>query len=94
MCDNKPRDHRIATPKAFQTAIPVTHTEIGGGYSYALLRVGAILRHPSGREVYFQPGDDATALVETIACFDEISTDIDNPNRELIVDMALGDYFA
>jgi hypothetical protein len=70
------------------------YLDIGGGYSYAPLRVGLVIRAPNGREVYIQPGDDETAMRETIAAFDEISDDVNDAKRATIVDMALGEYFS
>lgn len=63
--------------------------DIAGGYSYQELRVGLILSNSDGKQVYFQPGDDTTAILETIEALEEIP---DN-RRAQIADMALGDYF-
>lgn len=70
------------------------YQDIGGGYKFAELRVGATLMAPSGREVYFQPGDDTAAICETVAALDEISEDVNDAKRGTIADMALGEYFA
>lgn len=67
-----------------------TYLNIAGGYSYAPLRVGLVVRNPQGREAYFQPGDDEAAIRETIEALDEIPED----KQAIIADMALGDYFA
>ncbi len=62
-----------------------------GGFRYAVLHVGVALIAPSGREVYFQPGDDTAAILETISALDEIE---DDAKRANIAAMSLGDYFA
>lgn len=67
---------------------------IGGGYAYAALRIGLIVRNPRGREVYCQPGDDESAMRANIQALDEISLDPNNAKRATIADMILGDYFA
>ena len=54
---------------------------IGGGYSYASLRVGLVVRNPEGREIYVQPGDDEAAMRA-------------DPKRGIIADMILAGYFA
>jgi len=66
---------------------------IGGGYEYAALRCGLSIRHPSGKEIYIQMGDDETAMRENLDALDEISLDEDNPQRGIIADMMLGEYF-
>lgn len=63
---------------------------IAGGYSYSPMKAGVVLRAPNGQEVYFQPGDGAAALYESIDALDEIPDD----KRAVIADMAFGDYFA
>lgn len=70
------------------------YQDIGGGYSFAELRVGLVVRNPAGKEIYCQPGDDATAMRENIAALDEISEDVTDAKRGTIADMTLGDYFA
>lgn len=67
-----------------------TYINIAGGYSYAALRVGLVVRNPQGRETYFQPGDDEAAIRETIDALDEIPDD----KRAIIADISLGEYFA
>lgn len=69
-------------------------TAIGGGYSFAELRVGLVVRNPAGQEIYCQPGDDANAMRENIAALDEISEDVTDVKRGTIADMALAEYFA
>jgi hypothetical protein len=59
------------------------------GFSYAELRVGLSLKAPDGQEVYFQPGDDTAAILETISALEEVQED----KRATIAAMALGDYF-
>lgn len=66
---------------------------IGGGYSYATLRVGMVVRNPAGAEIYIQPGDDRVTMMDNINALDEVSEDIDDPARGRIADMVLGDYF-
>lgn len=66
------------------------YEDVGGGYAVARLRVGVSLRSPDGREVYFQPGDDSAAILDTVEALDEIPDD----RRGDVADMALGDYFA
>lgn len=63
---------------------------IGGGYSYATLKAGVVLKAPSGAEAYFQPGDDAAGFYETLEALDEIP----DGKRGIIADMAFGEYFA
>jgi len=69
------------------------YQEIGGGYSFAVLRVGLVVRNPAGKEIYCQPGDDANAMRENIAALDEISPDVTDAKRAIIADMTLGEYF-
>lgn len=59
------------------------------GFAYVELRVGLSLRSPDGREVYFQPGDDTAAILETIEALEEIPEE----RRPLIAAMSLADYF-
>mgnify|MGYP000538231371 CR=1 FL=1 len=66
---------------------------LGGGYHYAALRCGLVVRNPAGKEIYVQMGDDETAMRENLAALDEISLDVDDPKRATIADMILGDYF-
>jgi len=66
---------------------------LAGGYEFARLRVGASLRSPDGREVYFQPGDDADSFLETVDALDELDG-IADEKRAAVVDMALGEYFS
>lgn len=66
---------------------------IGCGYWYAALRVGLSLRHPSGREIYVQPGDAEALIRECIEALDEVSLDPDDKARGLCADIALGEYF-
>lgn len=72
----------------------VSYQDIGGGYKFAELRVGAVLKAPNGREVYFQPGDDTAAIRETVEALDEISNDVMDAKRGTIADMVFGEYFA
>ncbi len=66
---------------------------IGGGYEYAALRHGLSIRHPGGKEIYIQMGDDETTMRENISSLDEVSLDPDDKKRGIIADMVLGDYF-
>ena len=66
---------------------------VGGGYEYAALRVGLSLRHPSGREIYVQPGDAEAMIREFIEALDEVSLDPDDKARAWCADMAFGEYF-
>ena len=67
---------------------------IGGGYEYAALRHGLSVRHPNGKEIYVQMGDDETAMRARLKALDEISLDPNDSKRSIIADMILGDYFA
>lgn len=69
------------------------YQEIGGGYSFASLRVGLVIRAPNGKEIFCQPGDDENAMRENIAALDEISEDVTDAKRGTIADMLLGEYF-
>lgn len=69
---------------------PAGYTEITpGGFSYARLRVGLIVRAPDGSEVYCQPGDDTAAMLANIEALEEVAED----KRPTIAAMALGEYF-
>jgi hypothetical protein len=76
------------------SALPKGYMPIGGGYSFASLRVGLVVRAPNGKEIYCQPGDDAAAMRENIAALDEISEDVTDAKRGTIAGMMLGEYFA
>lgn len=66
---------------------------LGGGYEYAALRCGLSIRHPSGKEIFIQIGDEESIMRENIAALDEISLDVNNELRASICDMMLSDYF-
>ena len=68
-----------------------TYQDIAGGYSYAALRVGLIIRNPQGREVYCQPGDDTGTMLRIIEVLDEVAADA---GKAILTDMALGVYFS
>jgi hypothetical protein len=70
--------------------LPKGYIAISDSYSYAPLRVGLSLRNARGAEVYVQPGDDESAMRETIEALAEAPDD----RRDIIADMALSDYFA
>lgn len=72
----------------------IEYEPIGGGYSYASLRVGLVVRNPEGREIYVQPGDDEAAMRANIEALDEWSENPADPKRGSIADMILGDCFA
>lgn len=74
--------------------LPKGYLPIAGGYSYAPLRVGMVIRNPDGKEIYCQPGDDESAMRENIEALDEISEDVSDAKRGTIADMMLGEYFA
>ena len=67
---------------------------LGGGYAYAALRVGLVVRNPQGREIYVQPGDDESIMRGNLDALDDVSVDVDDAQRAVIVDMLLGEYFA
>ena len=69
------------------------YQELAGGYSYCQLRVGLTVRNPQGQDVYFQPGDQEAAILETLEALEECA-DMADDKRGALVDMALGDYFA
>ena len=73
---------------------PDPYMPLGGGYAYAALRNGLVVRNPEGREVYFQPGDDEASIRENLAALDDWSVDVDDAKRGVIADMVLGEYFA
>ena len=66
------------------------YIEIAGGYSYAPLRVGLVLRNPDGAEIYCQPGDDENAMRENIDALEEV----EESKRAIIADMTFSDYFS
>ena len=70
-----------------------TYQDIGGGYKFAALRVGCSMIDPNGREVYFQPGDDTSLIIDTVEALDDISDDVNDAKRGAIADMAFGEYF-
>jgi len=74
--------------------LPKDYIAISVSYSYAVLRVGFVVRRNfDGKEIYCQPGDDENAMRENIASLDEISTDVTDLRRDTIADMVLGEYF-
>lgn len=66
------------------------YRDIGGGYRFALHRVGASMMNPAGQSVYFQPGDDTAAILEAVEALDEIP----DAKRGIAADMAFRDCFA
>lgn len=70
--------------------LPRGYFPIAGGYSYAPLITGIAVRHPSGKEIYCQPGDAEAAMRANIEALDEIDGD---DKRATIADMMLGEYF-
>lgn len=71
--------------------LPKGYYRIAGGWSYAPLRVGLIVRNPDGEEIYCQSGDDENAMRANIEALDEID---DDDKRATICAMVLGEYFA
>lgn len=69
------------------------YQDIGGGYSFARLRVGLTVRNPAGTEIYIQPGDDELAMLNNILALGDISEDVTDEKRGTIADMMLGEYF-
>lgn len=65
--------------------LPAGYIAITPEFSYAPLRVGLSLRHESGAEIYFQPGDAETEIREEIAALDEIDDQRIRDNCALIV---------
>ncbi|SKB49882.1 hypothetical protein [Sphingopyxis flava] len=63
---------------------------IAGGYSFTPMRVGVLLTSPRGDEMFFQPGDAAAHLLDTIEALDEIE---DDDLRAWLSEIVLGDYF-
>ncbi len=60
-------------------------------YSYTPHRFGLSVRHdPSGREIYFQPGDDESTIRDTIDALHEC----DESTLDAMAHVALSDYFA
>lgn len=78
---------------------PTGYLAIGGGYSYAPLRCGLVLRNNvTDKEIYFQPGDDESAIRAEIEALDELSGNIETRHISedkfnSVCDMVLGDYF-
>jgi hypothetical protein len=67
-----------------------TTTYQSANYAAIEMRVGYLLRHiNSGAEVYFQPGDDTTAIRESIEALEEVAEDM----RDEIFDMIASNYF-
>lgn len=71
-----------------------SYKEIGGGYSYALLNVGMVMRNPAGKEIFIQSIDDENAMRDNIDALDEVSENVEDDKRGVIADMVFGDYFA
>ena len=77
-----------------QDCISTAYQPLGGGYAYASLRVGLVIRNPQGREIFCQPGDDENIMRENLDALGELSLDCDEPKRAMIADIMLSDYFA
>lgn len=59
-------------------------------YAAIEMRVGYLLRSLiTGAEVYFQPGDDTTAIRESIEALDEVPED----KRDTLFDIIASEYF-
>lgn len=81
-------------PVCERDAIPSAYIAISADYSYAVLRVGLVVRrNQDGKEIYCQPGDDEEAMRANIDALDEVSTDWHDSKRRVIADMTLGEYF-
>ena len=61
------------------------------GFKYAELRIGVALQSPCGKDIYFQPGDDTAAILETIEALEEIE---DLELRAHCANVALDEYFS
>lgn len=70
------------------------YLQIAGGYAWAPLRVGLVLRNPAGSEVYCRPGDDETAMREELEALEEAIDGMAHDKAAALADMALGEYFA
>lgn len=70
------------------------YLQIAGGYAWAPLRVGLVLRNPAGSEVYCQPGDDETAVREMLEALEEATDGMPADKAAALTDIALGEYFA
>jgi hypothetical protein len=69
---------------------PNGYIRLSADYAYAPLRVGlSLMQLSTGREVYFQPGDDESAIRETIDALQECPAQI----VDHVAHCALGDYF-
>lgn len=69
---------------------PNGYIRLSADYVYAPLNVGlSLMQLSTGREVYFQPGDDESAIRETIDALGEV----DESRVDMVADIALGDYF-
>ena len=64
--------------------------ETMGGYVLHRLRVGCALTDPSGRQVYFQPGDCTAGILDQ---WDAIRDEIPADKQAIITGMNFGDYF-
>jgi len=59
-------------------------------FHFRELRIGALLANKAtGREVYFQPGDDTAIILDTIDALNEVPTS----RRDIIADIAFAEYF-
>lgn len=70
--------------------LPSGYFAIAGGFSYAPLRVGLVVRNPAGKDICCQPGDDETAMRANIDALDEIENDDLRAHCALVT---LGEYF-
>ena len=81
------------TPEAARAAIlardvPQGYLYLGGGYAYAPLGYGLVLRAPDGREAFFQ-GDGELAIRETLDALSECDESI----IDHVATVALDAYF-
>lgn len=59
--------------------------------AFEMRGAGMLLRHKTdGKEVFFQPGDDAETLRDILASLDEVPEN----RRDVCFDIACGEYFA
>jgi hypothetical protein len=65
------------------------YQDIPGGFRLWLCRVGKVLENAEGAQVYFQPGDDETAILDTLDALGEVPED----RQAMVALMALEDYF-
>lgn len=80
----------LATPQPISFTLEDVFYVIAGGYSYASLSVGLVLRNPQGRETFIQPGDDEASVRAQIAVLGRLSP----RRRAWIADAVFGELFS